>query len=203
MRKIYGIKQARANYVIWAAEELGLDYENIPTSPFDDSSKSAEYLAMNPTGTIPTLAEGDFILWESMAINFYLARNYGEGLLWSEDPMEEAMIFQWTFFVLSEIEKNATTLAIQRHMLSEEERSETVIKDCIAALTPKLAVLDGHLAGRNFLVGDRFSIADLNVAAILQYALRAQYDFSPFKNLEKWLNVQINRPARLKMFGKA
>lgn len=202
MRKIYGAKQARANYVIWAAEELGLDYENIPVNPFDGSSKKPEYLAINPNGTIPTLDEDGFILWESMAINFYLARNYGDGILWSDDPHEEAMIFQWTFFVISEIEKHAVTLIIHKNILTEDQRSETVMAQCIETMTPKFKTLDDHLAGRDFLVGDRFSIADLNVAAILHYALRADYDFSAFKNLERWLNVQINRPARLKMFGK-
>ena len=103
MRIIHGAPSGRANYVIWAMKEMGLDFEINPVNPFKGETKKPEYLALNPLGQVPTLEEDGFILWESMAINFYLAKNYGAknnggSLLWSDDPREEAEITQWSLF---------------------------------------------------------------------------------------------------------
>lgn len=80
MRILHGAPYARTNYVIWTLKELGLEYENIPVNPMRGETKTPEYMALNPNGLIPTLEEDDLVLWESTAINFYLAKNYGDGL---------------------------------------------------------------------------------------------------------------------------
>ena len=79
--KIYGVPLSRAYRALWMANELGLDYENVPIHFADGSAKTPEYLAVNPNGRIPAIDDNGFKLWESMAINLYLAKKHGSGLL--------------------------------------------------------------------------------------------------------------------------
>src|SRR5438067_12198896 len=78
--KIYGIAASRAFRTLWMALELGLDYEQVQVGFGEDGVKSAAFLAINPNGRVPAIKDGDFVLWESMAINLYLAKKHGHGL---------------------------------------------------------------------------------------------------------------------------
>ena len=99
--KIYGVPQSRAYRTLWMANELGLDYENIPIHFADGSAKTPEYLAVNPNGRIPAIDDNGFKLWESMAINLYLAKKHASGL--SPKTMEdEAQAIQWSFWAITE-----------------------------------------------------------------------------------------------------
>ena len=104
--KIYGIPMSRAFRVLWMANELGLDYENVPIHFADSSSKTPEYLAINPNGKIPAIEDGGLKLWESMAINLYLAKKHDKGL-WLNSPETEAQATQWSVWVMAEVEKAA------------------------------------------------------------------------------------------------
>ena len=84
--KLYGTSKSRALRSIWAIEETGIEYEHIPTS-FAGDSKKPEYLAINPNGRVPSLVDGDLVLFESMAINLYLAKKYG-GALYPTNPAD-------------------------------------------------------------------------------------------------------------------
>ena len=101
-RKLYGIPGSRALRSIWAIEEVGIDYEHVPTH-FATDTKKPEFLKINPNGRIPTLVDGDLTLWESMAINLYLARTYG-GDLYPSEPRDQALTEQWSFWGMTEIE---------------------------------------------------------------------------------------------------
>ena len=199
MRVIHGAPTARTNYVIWAMKELGLDFENIPVNPFKGDNKKPEYLALNPTGLIPTLQEDDFILRESMAITYYLAKNFGNGLLWSPDPHEEAEIMQWTFFGILNLDKPAVNCILHGFAFPEEMRDPQVFADSRQALQAHLKILDQHLEGKDYLVGGRFTVADLNLAAMLDYARKARIDFTDFPHMQAWLMRCLERPARLEM----
>ena len=94
--KLYGIPASRAFRSIWAAEEVGVDYELVPTHFLGDSKKP-DYLQINPNGRVPTLVDGDLVLFESMAINLYLAKKYG-GKLYPSDAADEARAIQWSFW---------------------------------------------------------------------------------------------------------
>ena len=99
--KIYGIPMSRAFRVLWMANELELDYENVPIHFADSSSKTPEYLAINPNGKIPAIEDGGLKLWESMAINLYLAKKHDKGL-WLNSPETEAQATQWSVWVMAE-----------------------------------------------------------------------------------------------------
>ncbi len=199
MRIIHGAPFARTNYIIWAMKEMGLAYEINPVNPFTGDNKKPEYLAINPNGLIPTLEEDGLILWESMAINFYLAKNYGDNILWSDDPKEEALIMQWSLFGILNLDKKAVDCMLHMVVLPKEMRDPATLKAAQSDLIPHLKILNDHLSGKKYLVAERFTIADLNVAAMLDYAVKSGYDFSSYDNLQPWLNRCLGRPIRVKM----
>ena len=207
MRIIHGAPSGRANYVIWAMKEMGLDFEINPVNPFKGETKKPEYLALNPLGQVPTLEEDGFILWESMAINFYLAKNYGAknnggSLLWSDDPREEAEITQWSLFGILYLDKQVVNYILHKMALPEDKRDPAQLPKIEKTLTPHLKVLDDHLSGKDYMLGGRFTLADLNLAAMLDYTRKSGFDFSPYANLQPWLARCLDRPARQEMNAK-
>ncbi len=192
--KIYGIPASRAFRPLWAAHELGLDYENIPVHYADGTSKTTEYLAINPNGRIPAMDDDGLILFESMAITLYLARKHGGGL-WPESPKDRARAEQWTFWAVAEIEKPLITVIFNRMMLPEDERDEAKAVAAIAEAQAPFRVLDGALAESDYLLGERFTVADLTVAAVMSVAWRCKLDLSETPNLEAWLPRCLARPA--------
>ncbi len=191
--KLYGIASSRAFRSIWAAEEIGLDYEHVGTS-FKEDSKSAEYLAINPNGRIPALVDGDLRLFESMAINMYLAKRYGQGLV-PDDAESEAQIWQWSIWGISEIEPLQMAMVVQKFFTPEEKRDEGVLARSAKGLKRPLKVLDEHLAGRTWLLGEHFTLADLNLAGVMELLNMLSHDVSEFTHVRTWLDACYARPS--------
>ena len=191
--KLYGVPASRALRSIWAAEEVGVDYELIPTS-FLEESKTPEYLAINPNGRIPALVDGDLVLFESMAINLYLAKTYG-GKLYPSDPHDEARAIQWTIWGMTELEPYLIPIFLHKMFLPEDERDPAVVANAETAVERPLAVLDAHVSDREYLLGGDFTIADLNVAGTLATASFANFDISKFENATRWLSRCTGRPS--------
>ena len=191
--KLYGIAGSRAIRSLWAIEETGIDYEHVPVG-FGEDSKTAEYLAINPNGRIPALEDGDLILFESMAINLYLAKTYGGGL-YPGDAAAEALAIQWSLWGISEIEDLQVRIAVQKFFLPEDQRDPAVIAAAEASLARPFKVLDRHLDGRDWLVGDAFSIADLNLAGVMSLLQLVQVDVSGYANIQRWASACYARPA--------
>ncbi len=196
MITLYGIEWSRANYVLFTLEELNLDYQHIKTHPFEEEKNSSEYLKLNPMAQVPTLVDGDFVLTESMAINFYLARKYGAEKLWADRLEDEADIYKWTFFAVAQMETSCVDIIFQKKLVEEKDRNYELIRKAEKSLMKPLSVLDDYLAGKDFLVANKFSIADINMAGILSYARNGEYDFSPYKNVQRYLGDILSRPAR-------
>ncbi len=193
MITLYGIPASRAFRCLWMLEELGLEYEAIPTNFLGDN-KQPDYLALNPNGRIPTLVDGDTVLWESMAINLYLAAKYDGGMQ-PKSVEELGRATQWSFWVMTEIEKPLLEYLFHSVILPEDQRDAAVPPAAAEQLAAPLAVLDGALEGRDHLVSDLFNVADLNVASVLSWALPARLDLSAFPNVERWLRACTSRPA--------
>lgn len=198
--KLYGISGSRALRSIWAMEEVGIDYEHIPVS-FRDDSKSAEYLAVNPNGRIPALIDGDVRLFESMAINLYLTKTYGDGL-YPQDAAAEARTWQWSVWGISEIEPLQMQIVVQKLFTPEDKRDPAVIERAGKALQRPLQVLDATLADRDWLVGDNFSVADLNVAAVMLLLQMVDFDYSEHANVHRWAQACYSRPALIRAQSK-
>ena len=191
--KLYGIPASRAIRSIWAAEEVGVDYEHVPTHFLGDSKKP-DYLQINPNGRVPTLVDGDLVLFESMAINLYLAKKYG-GKLYPSDAADEARAIQWSFWGMTEVEDSLIQIFVHKIMLPEDQRDLALVASAGEKLQRPLAVLDGHLAKRDYLLGSDFTIADLNLAGTLATGNIAGFDFSKFENASRWLAACTERPA--------
>jgi glutathione S-transferase len=193
MITLYGIPASRTSRCLWMLEELGLEYEHIPTN-FAGDNKQPDYLALNPNGRIPTLVDGDTVLWESMAINLYLAAKYDGGLQ-PKSVEDLGRATQWSFWVMTETEKAVLECLFHSVILPEDQRDAAVRAAAVEQLEAPLAVLDGALEGRDHLVADHFSVADLNVASVLSWALLARVDLSAFPNVARWLGACTSRPA--------
>ena len=193
MIKLYGVPLSRAFRSLWALEEIGVDYENVPVN-FVDDAKKPQYLAINPNGRIPALVDGDLTLFESMAINLYLARKYDGGLQ-PKSLEDEARAVQWSFWGMTELEPHLLKILLNRVLLPEDQRDSSEAEAGVAALQAPLRVLDGALAERSSLLGDSFTIADLNVASVLSWASFVGLDLSSFPHVKRWFDACLGRPA--------
>ncbi|MDP6352634.1 MAG: glutathione S-transferase family protein [Alphaproteobacteria bacterium] len=192
--KIYGIPASRAFRCLWMAHELGLDFELVPIDFATGAHREASYVAVNPNAKIPAIDDDGLVLWESMAINLYLAKKHGQGL-WPETLADEARAWQWSFWVMTEIEKPLLSALFHRFLHPKDKRDPAVAEASLAEIRAPLAVLDAALDGRDYLLGGAFSVADLNVAAVLSWARLARIDLSATPALDAWLGRCLDRPA--------
>ena len=200
--KLYGISGSRAVRSLWAIEEVGVEYEHVSVN-FMGESKTPEYLAVNPNGRIPALQDDAVTLFESMAINLYLAKTYG-GDLYPRDPADEALVWQWSVWVMTEIEPAQMDIVVQKFFTPEEKRDAAVLAAAEKTLARPLKVLDDTLAARDWLVGDAFSIADLNVSGVMLLLSMVKFDYSAYANVTRWAEACYARPSleRAKAVGK-
>lgn len=191
--KIYGMAQSRAARCLWMAREIGLDFEHVPTN-FKDESKSAEFLRINPNGRIPALQDGDFTLFESLAINTYLAKKYGanSGLL-PKSLEDDARCNQWSLWAMTEVEK--PLVAILLNDIGMQPGDPATLEKFKKDLQRPFKVLEEHLGGRDYILGPTFSLADLNVASVLTWIRGTKLDMSAFPKLMDWLKRCTSRPA--------
>jgi glutathione S-transferase len=196
MIKVYGVPMSRAMRVLWALEEVGVPYELVPTDFVTDAHAPA-YLKINPNGRIPALQDGDVTLFESLAINLYLARKYGPAL-WPKTPGDEGRTYQWSLWAMTELEEPIITALMHRGFLPEAQRVAAEGDKAAERFKKPITVLDGALADRQYLTGPEFTIADLNVASVLMIAPMAGLDLAAAPRAAGWLARCTERPALAK-----
>ncbi len=200
MTTLYGTSQSRAARSLWVLEELGVKYTHVATA-IGSGSRAPEFLKINPNGHVPALEDGGEIFWESMAINLYLAEKYGKAPFWPASVAERGHAYQWSFWAMTETEPHLLTLLGHKLFLPKEQRSDKAIADATNALKAPLGVLDAHLKGRAYLLGNDFTIADLNVASVLGLANFVQLDLAGTPAAKAWLGTCLARPANQKASG--
>lgn len=194
MIKIYGSPRTSAGRVYWMLEELELAYERMPLSMSQRDHKGAEFLKINPNGKVPCLVDGDFILWESMAITEYLATKQCSSLL-PKTAEEIGLTAQWSYWSILELQKHAVEWLIQAMFIPLERRDPAIIERAQKSLVPLLVILDNALANKKYLIGNHFSIADLHVASTVDVALGVGLDTSIYPNVHNWIKACHDRPA--------
>lgn len=195
--KIYGIARTRAFRVLWMAEELGLDYEHIAIETGPAGARQPGYLAVNPNGRLPAIDDDGFVMWESLAINIYLAKKHATGTLYPASAQGEAKTAQWSLWAANEIERATNVWSFHAERLPVAERDPAIAAAAIELLRPPFGVLDRALSDRSFLLGETFTVADLNVAAV---ALRSiAMDLSATPHFCDWLQRCYDRPAAQKV----
>ena len=193
--KIYGVARSRAARVLWMAKELGLDYEHVKVDFATGETRRPEHLALNPNGHVPVIDDDGLILWESMAINLYLAKKYGTGGLYPGRIEDEARAWQWSFWGVTEVERPVLTAMMNRAIYPESQRDLAAADAAEKTLAQPLGVLDSVLARTPYLLGTNFTVADLNVASILAWARPGRIDMSAFPKVGEWLKNCAERPA--------
>ncbi len=212
MLKIYGVYRSRASRNLWAAGELGIAFEHIPViqayrlanpdaadAPLH--SKSQGFLKVNPGGQIPSIEDDGFVMHQSLAINLYLAKKHG-GPLAPATVAEDGLMTMWTLWAAADVEPHSINVLYHTIGKPPSERDPKIAATAIEALKPLFAVLDRHLATTGFVVGDRFTMADLNVAEVIRYAMPAKELFSAAPNVATWLAACHARPAFKAMVAK-
>ena len=212
MLTIYGVYRSRASRNIWLAGELGIPFKHVPVMQLYRlagpeaakgvlHTKSPEFLKVNPNGHVPSIDDDGLVLHESLAINLYLARKHG-GPLAAANVAEEGLMSMWALWAATEVEPHA--LAVLNHRVSKPaaERDPKVAQAAIEALRGPFAVLDNALAATGFLVGGRFTVADINTAEVFRYAMAAPELFEAAPRVKAWLAACQARPAFKAMWAK-
>ena len=194
MLKIYGPARSRASRSLWMAEEIGLPYEHIDFAGMEADERNEILTAVNPIAKVPAIEDGDLKLFESMAINLYLAEQYG-GELWPDNEQGRARTVQWSVFAMTEIEPPLVQLFLERVIHTDENRDEDNEAKALNDLVRPMKVLDAHLDGQDYLLGDEFSTADLNLSSIFTLGQVARYDMLEYPNVADWANRCLDRPA--------
>ena len=195
MLKIHGIPRSRAFRCIWAAEEAGLPYEVVPIG-FLPGFRLERAVAINPNNKIPALEDGDLVLFESLAINLHIAGRAGPPLMPAGDDASRVM--QWTLWAATEVEPHVMRWAYNTYQKPEPERVPAEAAAGREALDARLAVLEGELAARAFLLGAGFTVADLNLASVLYGSWLNGYDYGRFPKVKAWMDACMTRPAALR-----
>ena len=191
--RIYGIARTRAFRAIWIAEELGLAYEHLPIEIGDAGARAPEILAINPNGRLPFIDDGGFVLFESLAITLYLAKKHSPGRLYPAALQAEAKAWQWSFWAISEVDRGVNIWSLHAVRLPPNERDAARRDEALKVIAAPFRILDSAVAAQPYLLGDQFTVADLNVAAVISRAI--DMDLSAVPNLKAWLTRCLERPA--------
>jgi glutathione S-transferase len=196
MLKVWGRKNsANVQKVMWGIGELGLAHERIDIAGAFGQNREPAYLALNPNGLVPTLEDGDLVLWESNTVLRYLAGLHGKGTLEPADPKARARAGQWMDWQLSVLGPaiHETFWGLVR--TPPEKRNLAAIEASKAKTTAAIQILDAQLAKTAYVAGDAFSMGDIPVG-IFGYRFHALVpDRPPLPNFERWYAALAARPA--------
>jgi len=182
MLTIYGVYRSRALRNIWLATELGIPFKQVSVMQLyrltPEAAKTTlhtrapEFLRINPNGHVPSADDDGLVLHESLAINLYLAKKHG-GPLAPASVAEDGQMTMWSLWAATEVETHALAILNHRVGKPQAERDPKIAQAAIEALRAPFAVLDNALAASGFLVGGRFTAADINVTEVVRYAMAA------------------------------
>lgn len=212
MLKIYGVYRSRATRNIWLCDEMGIPFEIVPVvqanrlkNPSAPNAplhtRSPAFLAINPNGHVPSIDDGGLVLHESLAINLYLAKKHG-GTLAAANVAEDGQMAMWSIWSVTEVEPHSIQILYHRVAKPVAERDPKIVAAAIEALKAPIKALDAALAKTGYLVGGRFTVADINVAECLRFAQAAPEVFEGAPHVQKWLAACQGRPAFKAMMAK-
>ena len=200
MIKIYGSKRSSAFRCVWLAEELGLEYEIVEVDFQKGEHKSPEYLKLNPNEKVPTMTDGDFVLWESLAICYYLMEKKQTQEFVGTTPEEHGIVNQWCLWSLMHLYSNAfAPLTMQKFRKTPDNDNTKLSKE--VELPRYLGVLENRLEGREYVALDHFSLADIVVMSVAQSATFIELDMTSYPNIGAWMKRTSERLAYKKIMS--
>ena len=193
---IYGPPMSRAMRTLWMAHEMGLEFRHEYGFQEDALVPTEDLVAANPMGQVPAIDDDGFTLSESMAINLYLAKKHGK--LAPGTPEDEAQTLRWSFWVMTAVEVTLLDVLLKARGLRGRKQDPEAAAAGIATLQHPFNVLNDALSDRDYLLGDTFSVADLNVASVFAWARAAGIDFAAQPHLDAWLDRCLGREAAVR-----
>jgi len=195
MLKLYGQYRSRAFRVAWLCKESNLPYEHVNVTINVEGAQCKEkwYAELNPNARVPAIDDDGFILWESAAINLYLAEKYGSPL-WPADVKAKGRMHQWAFYVANDVEPHMITVMQHRVMFPPEKRNAALADESDTQLQPRLKVLNEFLGKSRYFGGDKWDMADFMVASVCYSFFVMKYDLAKYPHFQKWLMASLERP---------
>jgi glutathione S-transferase len=192
--KLYGFGPTRSLRALWGLKELGIDFEFVPVNLLAGEHRHPDFLRLNPAGKVPVLVDGDVVLPESAAIVLYLADKYPEKGLLPADLKARAQVYRWVMFAMTELEQPLWRITKHTMLYPAEKRSPQDIALAREDFAAMASVLDRHMAGRRFIVGDAVTAADCVTAYLMDWANEQQL-LEGHSNLQAYLDRMYARPA--------
>jgi glutathione S-transferase len=184
--------------VIFCLEELGLPYGREDYGRQFGNTQTDEYRKLNPNARVPTLVDGDVVIWESHTILRYLAALHRPTLT-GATPAERTQVERWMDWLLAHL--NTPYVAVFQGARKKPEERGADFATQSADLLAQLKILDGHLAGRTFMALDHFTIADMALATIVKRCLEFPIERPSYPELERWQKSMDARPAFMVAIG--
>lgn len=191
--KLYEFGPTRAIRARWTLQELGVDFEPIRVNLLAGEHRRPEFLKINPAGKLPVLVDGDFVLTESVAIVLYLAEKYPEKGLLPAGIEARAQVNRWLLFAATELEQPLWRISRHTSLYPEEDRLPKDVSLAGRDFKEMAAVLEKHMQGRQFVAGDRVTVADFVTAYTLDWGNEAKL-LGDFPQLVAYMEQMYARP---------
>jgi glutathione S-transferase len=183
--------------VLWCLRELDLSYQRIDAGMAFGKNNEPPYLAMNPNGRVPTLSDGDFVLWESNSVMRYLCMAYGRNTpIYPSSPRQRAAVDRWLDWTLSTLQPVDRPVFWALVRTPPEKRDMVAIQKDVDAEAAQWRIVEAQAATRRFIEGDAFTIADIAIGAYARRWFGVEGVTKPkFPNLERWFAELSTRPG--------
>ena len=191
--KLYEFAPTRSIRARWTLQELGIDFESVVVNLQRGEHRRPEFLRLNPVGKLPVLVDGEVVLNESVAIVLYLAGKYPERGLLPTDVATRAEIDRWLLFTVTELEQPLWRITRNTFVYPEEQRLAADVPTASREFKEMAAVVESHLRGREFVVGDTVTVADFVLAYTLDWGHEAEL-LGDFPVLEAYVERMYARP---------
>jgi len=195
--ELYYFETPNARKACGVARHLDLPVDFIHVDLSKGEHKTPDFLARNPNGKVPVLQDGETIMWESPAIMLYFAQKAGSAL-WPSDPVKQGEVLRWINWDTAHFGRHAGRLFWENHvkpMFGLGESNQAEIEEATGFFKQFAAVLDTHLAGRDYLLGDQLTIADFAVDSMLTVAEPARLPLDGYDNVKRWHERMMELPA--------
>jgi glutathione S-transferase len=200
--KLYGFGPTRSLRALWGLKELDVDFEYVSVNLAAGEHRHPDFLRLNPAGKVPVLVDGDLVLTESAAIVLYLAEKYRDKGLIPVDLKKRAEAYRWLMFAVTELEQPLWRITRHTFVYPEARRLPDDIVIAREEFAAMAAILDRHLEGRQFIVGDGITIADCVTAYLIDWA-NEQHMIGDFRQLSAYLERMYARPKAPQRIAKA
>ena len=196
MLKIWGRKNSiNVQKVLWCCDELGLDYERVDVGGPFGGNRDPEFLAINPNGLVPAISDDGFTLWESNVIVRYLAAKHGAGTMYPDGLRERADAERWMDWQVGTLWASMRPVFIGLIRTAPEERDETAIESFRSRTVEFWNVMENHLEGRDYVLGDALTMADVPIGVSIHRWSQLPIERPPTPNLEAYHRRLLERPA--------